>query len=187
MDRKRIIDYLPDYLKDYRELKCIMEIEQEDAERLDAEMQNRYKDQFVTDLTESGAVKWENMLGITAKGTETIEDRRFRILSRLMEQPPFTITALRTMLELLCGENGFVLSVDKTTLTLTVLVRLYAANTFTSVTEMLNRVVPVNIVKNISLLYNNHGMLVAMTHRQLAAMTHDMIRKKVLNNAGENS
>ena len=78
MDRN-LIDYLPQVLKEVRELKLLLQSEQVEIANLWGSIDNALNDQFVIDATEYGVKRWEKILGIIPKATEPLDARKFRI------------------------------------------------------------------------------------------------------------
>lgn len=104
MDRK-LINYLPYVVRDYAEFKGISEAEQPEFESAWGSSDDLLNNQFISTAGNLGLSRWEKILGITTKGTDTLEDRRFRILTRLNEELPYTLPQLRNILETLCGSR----------------------------------------------------------------------------------
>ena len=112
--------------------------------------------------------------------TDTLDERRFRVLAKINAQLPFSIRRLRQQLSTLCGEDGYKLEVNGGVYTLTVKVALTAKRNQQAVEELLADIVPANMVCTTSLLYNQHADLTRFTHAQLALLTHFEIREEVL-------
>ncbi|CAI3658075.1 hypothetical protein CNEO4_2430002 [Clostridium neonatale] len=47
---------------------------------------------------------------------------------------------------------------------------------------MTEKMIPLNMVINISLLYNQNSLLKKYTHKQLSAYKHSQLRNEVINN-----
>lgn len=179
MDRQ-LLDALPPALRPVREYQAIMASEQMECEALYRAQQDTLNNLFPQTAGDYGLGRWERMLNITPRGTDTLDDRRFRVLSRLSEQIPYTITALRQQLSMLCGPDGYTAQVDPPACLLTVRVALTAKKAFADVGALLRRVAPANLVIDLSLLYNQHQTLAAMTYAQLAAYTHQQLREDAI-------
>ena len=177
---RQLIGNLPPALQEVLEFQAVMESEQPEICQLFAAIGAALKNQFILTLDEYGAKRWEKMLGISPKATFTLEERRFLILNRLNEKTPFTLAALKAMLQILCGEDGYSVEVLNTAYTLKVKVALVAKHNFDDIGQLLARVVPANMVVDLSLLYNQHSTLGRHTHRQLAAYTHRHLRNEVI-------
>ena len=181
MERK-LIDYLPYVIRDYAEFQGIMGSEQPEIEKAWNTTDDLLDNQFIPTAGNMGLSRWEKILGITPKGTDSLEDRRFRILTRINEELPYTLPQLRNILETLCGKGNYSADVEEGTYQLLVKIGLAAKNNFNDVESLLNRVVPQNMVVTLLQLYNTHAELGRFTHAQLAAYTHNQLRNEVLKN-----
>lgn len=179
MDRQ-LIDYLPLFIQNFNEIKRIMGTEQIDIENAWTNAENVMNDQFVSVATENSVKRWESILNLTPKATYTLEERKFNILARLNEQLPYTVDTLKTSLTSLCGENGYMLNLDSNNYELLVKLALTNKNNFESVVQLLNKIIPANIVTNVELMYNKHEFLGRFTHSQLAVRTHEEMRSEVM-------
>ena len=104
MERK-LIDYLPYVIRDYAEFQGIMGSEQPEIEKAWNTTDDLLDNQFIPTAGNMGLSRREKILGITPKGTDSLEDRRFRILTRINEELPYTLPQLRNILETLCGSQ----------------------------------------------------------------------------------
>ena len=183
MYERKLIDYLPEFLKNIKEYKAILtDAVQPEVIELFGAVDNGMNDQFIMDATENGVSRWEKMLKIIPKATHTLDDRRFAILTRMNEQLPYTMESLKRQLESLCGKDRYSVELDGNNFLLRVRIALSAKNNYKKVCEMLERIVPANMVIDVSLMYNTNQTLSAYTHRQLSAYTHEQLRNEVVNN-----
>lgn len=111
MDRQ-LIDYLPELLRQYREFQAICRMEQPEFALAWEAAEGLLNEQFLETAENIGLARWEKMLGIIPKGTDSLEKRRFTLKSRLSEVLPYTLPQLRRMLQNLCGEEIGVRAVD---------------------------------------------------------------------------
>ena len=139
-------------------------------------------DQFIETASEYSIARWEKMLKIAPKSTYTLDDRKFAILTKMNEQPPYTMEALKQKLEYLCGKNGYSVEVDAEQFILKVRIALTSRNSFDDVCALLERIVPSNMIIDASLMYNQHKAFAKYTNGQLTAYTHDQMRNEVMNN-----
>lgn len=147
-------EYLPDILKDVREMRAIMQAETPEVQAIWDACEDCMNDQFITEATENGIARREKMLDITPFATDTLDDRRFRLLSRYNENIPYTRKSLATLLESLCGADGYVLTITTATFTVNVKVALGVKKQEAIVGELLERVLPYNMIFTVELLYN---------------------------------
>lgn len=147
-------EYLPEVLKNIWELDTIMRVETSAVQALWQACENCMNDQFISEATENGIARREKMLDITPYATDTLDDRRFRLLARYNENMPYTRRSLANLLASLCGENGYELTVVTAKFTVGVKVALTAKKQEDSVRELLERILPYNMVFTVELLYN---------------------------------
>ena len=136
--------------------------------------------QFLSTAGEYAIQRYEKIFGVVPQDTDTLDERRFKVLAKINAQLPFSVRRLRQQLETLCGADGYKLELDGDRYTLTVKVALTAKRNRQAVEELLADIVAANMVCTTSLLYNQHADLTRFTHAQLALLTHFEIREEVL-------
>ncbi|KQL17690.1 putative phage tail protein [Cytobacillus solani] len=176
-----ILSYLPSILRDIKELIEIAQVEKPALEAIWENIENALNNQFVVAANGSGLSRYEKMLKINTPATDSIETRRFRILTRYQEQAPYTWKLLKQLLDNLLGEGQYELKRDVAAKTLSVKIELTVKGQFDAVVVMLERITPQNMVLSVELRYNQHSKLAQYTHAQLAAFTHKQLREEVLN------
>ena len=178
--RKKLQDYLPPVLLKTYEFPLLCKTEQREFDRLNTAVDEVLDAQFVSTAGERGIERYEQIFSIVPQDTDTLDERRFRVLAKINAQLPFSIRRLRQKLATLCGEDGYRMEIDGGRYTLTVKVALTAKRNQQAVEELLADIVPANMVCTTSLLYNQHADLTQFTHAQLALLTHFEIREEVL-------
>lgn len=180
MEYKKLIDYLPPFLAEYREYQQIMAIEQMEFDKILARIELLLENQFIATCDEEAVVRYERMYGIIPIAGSNLEERKFNLLAKLNSELPYTYKKLEEMLKNLCGENGFILNVDANQYLVQVKVEIEAKNNVTAVERMLQNTLPANMLYKVSLLYNQYSALAEYTHAQLSAYTHKELREEVL-------
>lgn len=179
MDRD-LLSYYPRQLRSLREIQAIAYAQERALSKLWEGANNALRDQFICSATQYGVSRWEGILGISPKGTDTLDDRRFRVKARLGEQLPYTLGALHARLEALCGADNYSLELPVGSYTLSVKVGLAARSNFDDVKVLLERLVPANIAVLLTLKYNPHEIYAQYAHDKLAPFTHEMLRNEVI-------
>ena len=110
MERK-LIAYLPPVLRGYAEFRGITAAQQAEFQRAWAEADALMDRQFFDTMDEVGLIRWERMLQITPRGTDTLAVRRARLQARFNLQRPYTLPWLRLWLAGLLGPAAFCLEV----------------------------------------------------------------------------
>ena len=178
--RKKLQDYLPPILLKTYEFPLLCETEQLEIDRLHDAADAVLDAQFLSTAGEYAIQRYEKIFGVVPQDTDTLDERRFKVLTRINTQLPFSVRRLRQQLETLCGADGYKLELNGDRYTLTVKVALTAKRNQQAVEELLADIVPANMVCTTSLLYNQHADLTRFTHAQLALRTHCEIREEVL-------
>ena len=178
--RKKLQDYLPPILLKTYEFPLLCETEQPEIDRLHDAADAVLDAQFLSTAGEYAIPRYEKIFGVVPQDTDTLDERRFKVLTRINTQLPFSVRRLRQQLATLCGADGYKLEVNGAVYTLTVKVALTAKRNQQAVEELLADIVPANMVCTTSLLYNQHADLTRFTHAQLALLTHFEIREEVL-------
>lgn len=178
-DRK-LINYLPQSLQENRELAAIMEAEQPEIDNLWNSAEQALTNQFVLEATEDGVKRWESMLDIPPKGTDTIDERKFRILTKMNQELPYTLRKLEHTLTNLCGIDGFSIKVFAVEHHIEVKLALGNHNSYSEVESILNKMIPANMTRNIELMYNSYNVWNEFTHTEMTTYTHERLRNEVL-------
>ena len=173
--------YQPLIIKNYREFKEIAEIENTILTDCWSSSNNVFLDQFIETLTDNGCKRWEKILNIQPKGTDTLEVRRFRIKSRINEDLPYTYKALVNVLNSLCGEEQYTINLYNNEYRLKILIELTAKKLFDEVESTVKRMIPANMILEVSLRYNQYLHFKKYTYGQLSVYTNKQLREEVLN------
>lgn len=175
-----ILSYLPEVFKSIREMSAHAEAVNPELTALWGDIEKAYSDQYLYEMSENGVKRWEKMIGIVPMGTDTLEDRRFRIINRLNAQLPYSYRMLESHLTQMCGPSGYKLSYDAETFTLTVKVSLAVKKQYNEIFDLVNQMIPLNIVLDYDLLYNTHTVLSGFTHAELSAFNHNALRNEAI-------
>ena len=144
MERK-LIEYLPYVVRDYAEFQGITGAEQPEFENVWAAVDDLLANQFVSTAGNLGLSRWEKILGIVPKGTDTFNVRRFRILARLNERLPYTLPRFRQMLESLCGAGKSSAEIAAGTYRLRIWIAEEVWEYLPELRSLTARIVPVNL------------------------------------------
>ncbi|NYV67287.1 DUF2313 domain-containing protein [Bacillus sp. Gen3] len=174
-----IINYLPPVFHEVEEIKVIMKAENQEIKKLWDAAKKAMDDQFIHSSSEYGVGRREKMLNIKSPGSDSLETRKFKLLTRYNEQVPFTRRVLKNILDSLCGPDGYELNLDTANKRIAIKIELTVKGMFNAVIEMLDRITPANMIIDVQLRYNQHILLRKYTHTQLRAFTHDELRIEV--------
>ena len=175
-----ILDYLPPVIADTTEFQNIANAENPTINNLWAAHDTVMDNQFISTLNENGCKRWEKILNIIPMGTDTLEDRRFRILAYINADIPYTYRQLESMIENLCGADGYKMVLKNNEYKLIVRIAISVSKQFSEVQKLLKRVVPANLLIDLELLYNQYKNYEGKTHGELAVYTHQQLREEVI-------
>lgn len=178
-ERIVLSECLPEVLRQIREIMRICEIEQSVCDRLAEDMEQALWEQYVSRAGVCGIERWEKLLGIVPPKDAAVGERRRVVQLRLSEQLPFTLLRLREMLSGVVSEDEYILELIPEEYLLRVRLALSGKGSLNEIKEVLRRVVPANILLDMMLLYNTHGIVGGKTHGELAALSHREIREEV--------
>jgi len=175
-----MLELLPPYLREYTEMKEIMSVEETEIKTINNTHNQLVDNRYITTCNETGIKRFEALLDITPLSNDTLDDRKLRCIARWNQVLPYNYKVLESKLASICGDGGYSLKVDFGEQTITVEIALGVKNQFNIVSEMIEGMVPCNMVTNIVLMYNTYEILGTYTHEQLAAYTHGQMRDEVL-------
>lgn len=175
-----LLSYFPSVFHEIQEIVEIANAEKKPLEGTWQAIEDSLNNQFITTANEEGVSRYERMLKMNVPATDTLETRRFRLLTRFQEQAPYTITVLKQLLNSLLGEGQYELNRDVENKTLTVKMEVTVKGQFDAVFIMLERITPQNMLLTVELRYNQYSKIAELTHSQLAAFTHKQLREEVI-------
>lgn len=173
-----LTQYLPPFLVEYKELKKILEVENARLQAIENIHWNMVDNRFILTADEYGIARYEKMMGITAQDNDTLDDRRFRIMSQWNKELPYNYAYLFTQLKTLCGDDNFTMKIEN--MVLTIKIGLSSKKQYNAVAELLDAIVPCAVLIDLGLLYNTHEVLSGFTHAQLSVYNHRQLRSEVL-------
>ena len=101
-----ILQFLPPVSRDSQDIQEVMRIENPEFKLLWDIMADILDNQFIPTMGEFGLSHWEWILDVLPQDTDTIEDRRNRILRLLAGTRPYTVEKLQEMLDATFGTGS---------------------------------------------------------------------------------
>ena len=175
---KRLIEYYPDYLAEIREIRKIVESQQNEIDFARTAGADALSSQFIEELPLKAIERWEKILKIVPKTDDTPEERRFKILTRINGYLPYTKITLSKVLETLCGKDNFSVETDYNNYSVKIRIALISLSNYDDVLLFLNRIMPANMALDFSLMFNQYSMFSQLTHGQMNENTHYELRNK---------
>lgn len=143
--------YYPNVLAPAKEFKVIAEVENPEFAALWKRWWKWYLNTFVCDLDYEGAARWEYMIGIRPKATDTLDERRAEILVRINATLPYTHRRLEQMLNALCGAGLYEIDLDYNKYNLAIITNPDVTKGLNRISTLLRAIVPANLTLDIVL------------------------------------
>ena len=107
-----LLNHLPEYIKEYREIQEIMNTENPEFQLAINETEKILNNQFITTCDEEGISKYESMMKIYPLASDTLESRKSRVLTRWYSALPYSWFFLIRKLNSLCGIGNYEIDMD---------------------------------------------------------------------------
>lgn len=104
MNDVNLVEYLPPFLREYRELKAVMNAENPEFLAVYSAADRVLKNEFIETADEYGISRFEKMLNILPSKEDTLDSRRSRVQARWFTELPYT---MRAFLEKLSGLSEY--------------------------------------------------------------------------------
>ncbi len=78
-DRKRLIEYLPNLMQQFSEIKELMRVANIETDEIYARIEKTLDESFIDDCSVYGVEKYEKLLGIAAIPGESLDFRKNRV------------------------------------------------------------------------------------------------------------
>lgn len=114
-DLTRVISletFLPPVTRDSADVHELMTIEDTELQSLWEAMCDIFYNQFISTMTDYGLTQWETIFDVMPKATDTLYDRRTRILQLLLGSRPYTVLSFQAILDAIYGAGNVTISVN---------------------------------------------------------------------------
>jgi len=105
-------EYLPPFLREYKELRAVMETENPEFETAWKATRRVLDNEFLETADEYGIARFEKLLCIIPSKDDTLESRRARVYSRWFTELPYTLRMFVKKVELMAGGSEFSITKD---------------------------------------------------------------------------
>ena len=145
--RTRIGRYFPRYYEGILETDELIKVENDIWNNLYLLLNKAKNNQFIAYADEDGIYAYEQLFQIVADPeTETLEERRFRLLNRIQTLSYYTMIYLRQKLNSLFGENNYEVEMDYPNYTLYIKSNVSNSFIYKESIATINKIKPANIV-----------------------------------------
>ena len=169
----------PEIFTNIPDIAQIYEINTKQSDDLEKALAQMDDNIFLDRMDEGTCKRWEGILDITAFDDDTLEDRRFRIKSKILEKLPYSYRVIIKKMDVLCPD-GYTFIVDDDRLSVEAKLSLKSKKMINDVDELFDKVLPLNMTYVISIIWNTHETLGKHTHEKLSNYTYKELRERVL-------
>lgn len=180
MREPNILDYLPLFLQEIKEMQAHAVAENPELKKLWDSIEDVWNDQYLHTMTENGCERWEKMLKIIPLSTDTLQDRRNRIITRLNTNNVYTYPSLIEKMTSMLGQDGYFMDLNVMEFVLWVRIALTQKSQYYEILRFLKEIIPQNLILDYDLFWNRHMDLAPYTYAQLAKGTHRELREEPL-------
>ena len=145
-DKRFLINYLPQFMQEYSEMQRIMYTEQDQIDHLWSAADMAFADQFIDTMFEYGLSRWEKMLNINPRSTDTIHSRRIAVKMKLNNNIPYTMKALLQKLEAISDGLPFKVDLLNDEYLLKIFTEWDVHGQIDNLKDLLELVIPANLV-----------------------------------------
>lgn len=141
--RKKLIEYLPAFTAQFREMQEIMNSEDMEFDLINRKIPEVLNNAFIEDCNEYGIQKYESLLKIIPDEKDSLKTRKTRVLLHWNDCIPYTYKALIMKLNILCGVNNY--DIDADLENYHIQFSIYSKVNITDVENFLKKILPLNI------------------------------------------
>lgn len=168
----------PDIFTNIPEIAKIYDINERQGEDLENAVERIDQNIFLDTMDETMIARWEDILKLNPLDTDTVEDRRFRVKSKVIEKLPYTYQVIVRKLDILCP-LGYALIISDDRTDVLVKLALKSKNTIEDVGTMMEDMLPLNMTFDVMVLWNDYNTISKYTHEELAVFTYGSIKEDV--------
>ncbi len=141
--------YMTPVGRDNIDIQNVMDTETIEFQELWDALCDCFNNIFVKYMTEYGLTKWESIYQLHVRATDTIEDRRRRVLSAFMGTRPYTLKKFREILDTVYGKGAVIPVIDGDKYLCTFHLEGVKTSQLDELTDFIEEILP----KNLGFLY----------------------------------
>jgi len=143
-----LVFYLPPFIAEYKEIRDTLTAENPEFNLLWDAADRVLKNEFIATADEYGISRFEKLLGIYPSKEDTLENRRAVVLSRMMEQRPYTYRTLQRILDALYGPDTAHCFLSRNSYLVSIKIKWEKPELLPKLRTMLDIVLPANLLYN---------------------------------------
>lgn len=145
----KLIEYMPQHLKNIREFQEIFKSEDEQLEYMNNLIAKMLTEIIVKTATSYGLERYEKIYNIK-NISDDIDVRRFNILSKINNKVPFTLKWLDNKLKQLVGKDNYTINIDYNDYKITIGIAYLFGDIANTLKDDLRNQLPCNLIIQIN-------------------------------------
>ena len=166
---------IPNALSGIPDLEQLYEAIDDQVEKVNDEVAQLDEDTFFDNMSENRVKRWENMINLTPGQNDSLDDRRFRIQSRVVDKLPYSYRIILSDLHALDPEAE--MEIDWEHLNVIVYMALSSQSMVADVEALLEKKLPLNLTYEIIIVYNTWGEYESDTWGDVSTMTWQQMKE----------
>ena len=142
---RQLIQYLPYAVREFDVFKALTAGDQPEFELAWDAQELALANQYIDTATNYGLSRWEAMLQIVPRTSDTLESRRIKIKAKLNTIVPYTIRALIEKITAIAEGDPFTVTIAEASYVLQIITEWESNGQVDSLKDILELMVPVNI------------------------------------------
>jgi hypothetical protein len=167
-----IIDHLPLFIQEYREMQGIMDAENPELQLIEDDSETTKNNMFVLYTDEAGIKRYEKMFGLTASKNDSLSNRQARVLAQYTNTVIYTWRGLIERLDIICGVGNYILELIPDEYRINIILQVRVAKLIDTIASMLIDMIPANMICTYAINYNTHELLAKYPTYLLMQFTH---------------
>lgn len=169
-----LIAYLPQHLAGMQEFREICASEDIELHLIWDELTKAGTDMDLYNMSERQCAIWEKFFGIKNVSLQSLDDRRMTVRGYFSSQLPYTVEKLKSILDSMCGENGYSLKIT-TGNEVSIGIKMASKDASANVALVTRQMIPAHILLTVWLMYNRWSRFGDMTWGEAKAYTWEQL------------
>ena len=149
-NRQELIDYLPEHLKKFKEFQEINRVLQDVIDSIAGSADTLVNNCYINECDANSIAHYERIYSITPEPTDTLEQRKNRIIQKLSFSPRNNIDNLYARVAEFCGDDEYSISYEPQKNNLTIATSFEDSSRYVEFCEYIESTLPMNMYYEVS-------------------------------------
>lgn len=167
-----LIDHLPLYIQNYREIQGTMNAENPELQLVEDSSETIKDNMFVLHTDVVGIRRYENMFGLTSSKNDSLQNRQAKVLAQYTNTVIYTLNGMIERLNIICGVGNYTLELISDEYKINIGLHVRVAKLVNTIGSILADMIPANMLCTYVVNYNTHEVLAEYPRYLLMQFTH---------------